>query len=358
MLDDKTIGVVVPAYNEETQIGKVISSIPDFVDKIVVVDDGSGDGTAAAAERFCGEKRFADRVFVVRRRGERGVGHAIAEGYKWMAQREIDITAVMAGDGQMEPGELIEIIRPVVDGRADYAKGNRLLTENSWHKIPKRRFIGNAVLSLLTRIASGYWSVIDSQSGYTAISRRALNALDLDRIYGGYGVPNDILVKLNVFGFRVAQIPSEPRYNVGERSKMRILRVVLPLSFLLLRLFVYRIVYRYLVRELHPVFFFYLIGIALFLLGSIGATMIAAIDFAPTLGVAADVEVCYGWISWLAVYSLGGIGLLLFAMWMDMSENEELQIDIPAERKPHEREVEGASPASVPATTRLELPAV
>jgi glycosyltransferase involved in cell wall biosynthesis len=333
MLDDKTIGVVVPAYNEEKQIGKVISSIPDFVDRIVVVDDGSTDDTVTEARRFQRGEGSEERVFVVRREGKRGVGHAIAEGYKWMAEKKIDVTAVMAGDGQMDPSELKKIIRPIVDGRADYVKGNRLLTENSWKKIPKQRFIGNAILSFLTKIASGYWSVIDSQSGYTAISHRALATLDLDRIYGGYGVPNDILAKLNVFGFRMAQIPIEPVYNVGEKSKMRVLKVILPISFLLFRLFIYRLFYKYLVRDFHPIFLFYLTGIAFFLLGSIGGTFIMVVDVALALGAAIDIEVSYGWMLFFTVFLLSGINLLLFAMWMDMSENKDLQINVLPDRK-------------------------
>jgi glycosyltransferase involved in cell wall biosynthesis len=328
MLDNKTIGVVVPAYNEERKIGEVISSIPDFVDRIVVIDDGSTDRTAEEAARFQLDARFAERVFVVRRDDNQGVGRAIADGYKWMAERNIDVIAVMAGDGQMDPRDLVRIINPIVGGLADYVKGNRLLTENSWRKIPLKRFIGNAVLSLLTKIASGYWGVIDSQSGYTAISARALKALDLDRIYRGYGVPNDILAKLNIAGFRMAQVPMEPVYYVGEKSKMKVRRVVLPLSFLLLKLFFYRLFYKYLVRDFHPIFLFYLAGIACFLFGVMGGAAVLFLEAAPRLGMAVEIDVSYGWMLLFSVVLLSGINFLLFAMWMDVSENRDLQINL------------------------------
>ena len=104
----------------------------------------------------------------------------------------------MAGDNQMDPAELAGLVGPVARGEVDYTKANRLITGEAWTLIPRTRYLGNAVLSLLTKIASGYWHVADSQAGYTALSLSALDRLDLERIYRRYGFPNDMLVHLNV----------------------------------------------------------------------------------------------------------------------------------------------------------------
>ncbi len=127
----------------------------------------------------------------------------------------------MAGDNQMDPDELEAIAGPVLAGEVDYAKANRLISGRAWELIPRNRYLGNAVLSLLTKIASGYWHVADSQAGYTAISLTTLERLDLDRIYTRYGFPNDLLVHLNVVNARVRDVPSRPIYGVGERSGIR-----------------------------------------------------------------------------------------------------------------------------------------
>ena len=116
----------------------------------------------------------------------------------------------MNGDNQMDPDDLPTLVAPVARGELDYAKANRLFTGQAWELIPQTRFFGNAILSMLTKIASGYWHVADSQSGYTAISREMLEQLDLDRVYTNYGFPNDMLVHLNVWNARVRDFPSRP----------------------------------------------------------------------------------------------------------------------------------------------------
>ena len=140
-----------------------------------MVDDASRDGTSAAAEAV-GDAR----VHVLRRDRNAGVGAAIATGYGQALAEEIDVTCVMAADSQMDPYELAELVAPVARGEVEYAKANRLVSGEAWKVIPRTRYLGNAVLSLLTKIASGYWHVADSQAGYTALSLGALRRLDLD----------------------------------------------------------------------------------------------------------------------------------------------------------------------------------
>lgn len=334
MIKEKTIDVVVPAYNEERLISKVISTMPDFVDKIVVVDDKSTDNTVKEVSKFKSDPRFSDRMILIELARNQGVGAAIAEGYKWARDNKIDITAVMAGDGQMNPDELINIVMPVVNNEVDYVKGNRLLTENSWTNIPRIRFIGNAILSFLTKIASGYWSIMDSQTGYTAISLRALETLNLEKIYPRYGVPNDILVKLNVHDFKIAQLPIKPVYNIGEKSNLKPGKVVFSISYLLIRLFFYRLFFKYVVRDFHPIFLFYCTGFLFFLIGFIGGFVTLVLDILLTLHVLANIDISYGWMLFFTLLFLSGLNMLFFGMWMDRDENKNLQINIlPAGQK-------------------------
>src|SRR6516165_1776825 len=151
----------------------------------------------------------------------------------------------MAGDNQMDPCECESIVAPVLAGDVDYAKANRLISGRAWSVIPRTRYLGNAMLSLLTKIASGYWHVADSQAGYTALGLDALRRLDLDRIYRRYGFPNDILVHLNVTNARVRDVPSRPIYGIGERSGIRLHRVVPAISWLLFKGFWWRMWQKY-----------------------------------------------------------------------------------------------------------------
>ena len=173
----------------------------------------------------------------------------------------------MAGDNQMDPDELEELSLPVVRGELDYAKANRLFTGSAWTLIPRSRYLGNAVLSFLTKIASGYWHIADSQAGYTVLSLRMLRLLDLDRIYTSYGFPNDMLVHLNVWNARVRDFPSRPIYGVGERSGIKIRRVVPRISWLLWKGFFWRLREKYVIRDFHPLVFFYALG---FLMTTVG----------------------------------------------------------------------------------------
>src|ERR671936_530428 len=165
MLDGKRVAVVIPAYNEEQLLAPTVEGIPSFVDRIYVVDDHSTDGTLERARALPDQ-----RVTVIEHEQNQGVGAAIVTGYKQALADRVDVTAVMAADNQMDPEDLEHLVVPVARGELDYAKANRLFTGQAWELIPRYRYLGNAALSLLTKIASGYWHVADSQSGYTAIS--------------------------------------------------------------------------------------------------------------------------------------------------------------------------------------------
>lgn len=315
MYKNNSICVVVPSYNEETQIGNVIDTMPSYVDRIIIVDDKSKDRTVEVVK---GHRDDSDRIVLIVHETNQGVGGAIATGYNWALENEFDVAVVMAGDGQMNPDDLPAILDPVVSGCADYTKGNRLFTGEAFQKIPHVRYFGNAFLSLLTKIASGYWHLADSQSGYTAINRKALNVIDWDSMYKRYGQPNDLLVRLNVADMRVMDVPVDPVYNIGEKSGIKLKKVVFTISWQLLKMFLWRMKEKYIIRDFHPLIFFYFLG---------GAFGLAAFLL--------FIRVFYYWIVHNYIPAINALASMfafmssslftLFAMWFDMEANKDLK---------------------------------
>ena len=360
MLKNKTISVVVPCYNEEKQILKVLETIPEFVDLIIVVNDCSTDKTEKIVKDFINNdnskkiklkkkalkfsesiydtatnlfikmrleeekyyvpsevyKNEKSRVVLISHSYNAGVGAAIASGYKYARDYQIDCTAVMAGDGQMDPSELEKICMPVVEGKVGYSKGNRLSHKTAEKIIPKIRYIGNSILSILTKIASGYWRISDTQCGYTAISLEALEQIDIYDIYKDYGMPNDLLVKLNIESIKITEIPIKPVYKIGEESKMIISRVIPRILILLLRLFFKRMFKKYFLKQFHPVFLLYFLSF-----------------FTAIIDIPVNIKFLYYFFKGnmmfghfiLNIFLMGfSFQSLVFAMWFDMQDNERL----------------------------------
>jgi glycosyltransferase involved in cell wall biosynthesis len=315
MLEGKRLAVVVPAHNEEDLLPETLAGIPEFVDRIYVVDDASRDGTI---ERANAAAAADPRLAVVAHERNRGVGAAILSGYGRAIEERIDVTCVMAADNQMDPADLEAIAAPVARGEVDYAKANRLITGQAWQLIPRHRYWGNAVLSLLTKIASGYWHVADSQSGYTAVSLPTLERLDLERIYPRYGFPNDMLVHLNIVNARVRDIPSRPVYGVGERSGIKLRSVVPKISWLLVKGFFWRLREKYVIRDFHPLVFFYAFGLVMGVAGlGLGIALIVLRALGHGITAATGVLV--------ALLLIFGSQFTLFAMWFDMESNKDLR---------------------------------
>lgn len=313
MLEGKRVAVVVPAHDEERLIATTLGGIPGFVDRIIVVDDGSTDATT---ERV---RSFGDaRVELIVHERNRGVGAAIVTGYKRALDEDIDVICVMAGDNQMDPEDLEALARPVARGEVDYAKANRLFTGQAWELMPRTRYLGNAVLSMLTKIASGYWHVADSQSGYAAIGKDTLALLDLDRVYTYYGFPNDLLVHLNVVNARVRDFPSRPVYGVGERSGIRYHKVAPRISWLLIKAFFWRLREKYIIRDFHPLVFFYAFGF----LATLTGLVLGIVEIAYRI---AGNAVSVGTVVLIALLLISGSQFTLFAMWFDMESNKDLR---------------------------------
>lgn len=316
MFQDKSVGVVVPCHNEASLIGVVIETMPEFVDRIYVVDDVSTDDTAQIIEGYAAKD--PGRVVLIRHSKNRGVGAAIATGYRAAVEDECELVAVMAGDAQMDPADLAILLEPVARGECDYSKGNRLFSGDAWRLIPRVRYLGNSALSLMTKVSSGYWHVADSQTGYTVASLGVLKTIDLDGLYPRYGFPNDMLVQLNIFSFRVHDVPVRPVYGVGEKSGIRLLIVIPSISFLLFRRFWYRMFQKYIIHDTHPLVLFYLMGNAFVFTGFwLGLTQVLARLRQIPPSVATTVLA--------TLLLISGLQFIFFAMWFDMDYNKEMR---------------------------------
>jgi len=312
---DHSIAVVVPAYNEELLIADTLSSIPSFVDRIYAVNDASKDKTQEIIEAI---SRKDPRVVPIRHGKNLGVGAAITSGYKQALTDGMSITVVMAGDNQMDPDLIGSFIDPIIANKTDYTKGNRLLSPEYRKGMSRWRFFGNTVLTFMTKFSSGYWKLMDPQNGYTAISRGALERLNLDLIYPRYGYCNDLLVKLNVFGFRVMDVEMPARYG-RETSKIRYGSYIGKVSWLLFRDFFYRLRMKYIVLSFHPLVIFYLFGMAMTIAG-----LAAGVYTAYFVLVERGPLFIRGVLS-LLIFALG-VQFLSFALMFDIQDSRDISL--------------------------------
>ena len=327
MYDGKTIGVVVPAHNEAGLVGDVIETMPAYVDRIYAVDDASTDSTwdemRESARRVNGgaweddvfnlDSEHAPRVVTIQHERNRGAGAAVKTGYACALEDGIDVAAVMDGDGQMDPAQLDRVIEPVASGEVTYSKGNRLASREDYESMSNWRLFGNLSLTLLTRIASGYWELSDPQNGFTAISNEGLRSIEFERLYDEYGFLNHVLFALNVNREPIADV-SHPAVYADETSGINYLKFIPSVSLLLGRNFLERLVRSYVVRRFHPLVVCYVIGALATITGVAGGLYALSSPVVNTfLG---------GMVS-VAVGTLGAL-LVVLGLWFDVSENEGL----------------------------------
>jgi len=305
--------VAVPAYNEESLIGETLSGIPEYVDRIYVCNDGSSDGTSRVVEECM---KRDERITLINHEKNIGVGGAIIDCHKKGLEDGMDIMAVMAGDNQMDPAELPKLLDTIIDGKADYAKGNRLYWREALRGMSRWRIFGNSMLTLLNKIASGYWNISDPQNGYTAISRKALLRIPLDQICKGYHFENDMLIKLNAYDMRVVDVPIPARYGF-EKSNIKYLTFILNGLWLFLKGFCWRLKIKYVVRSFHPLVFFYLFG-GLF---SITGVFLGLWAFFKKITVD---QPLFQPLSLALIIFMIGMQFLFFAMYFDMEEERRI----------------------------------
>jgi len=307
MYKNKRICVVVPAFNEEKHLPHVIKTIPEFVDYLVVIDDASTDNTFEIASNT-----IDARGFVIKHKVNQGVGGAIISGHKKALEFGADISVVMAGDGQMDPKYLPDLLDPIIDQGYHYTKGNRFLESGALTGMPRLRIFGNIVLTFLTKLSSGYWQIFDPQNGYTAIKCDILRSINLDKIAKRYEFENDMLINLNFGSYRVKDI-SIPALYKDEKSKIRMHSFILRTSSLLSKGFINRILMRYILRDFHPIALFFIFGSMLFFIGSIIGLYLAYSSIGPSTPTTGSVI--------LSIVPLfAGFQLLLAGLILDIIE--------------------------------------
>lgn len=260
MYRQSKIGIVIPCYNVEKHIEKVIRDIPSYVDRIIAVNDASRDRTADILTRL-----KEPRLIVIQHEKNEGVGGATVTGFGRALQEDIDILVKMDGDEQMDANYLPFLLDPILDGYS-YAKGNRWLHSQELSRMPFLRRWGNFCLTFLTKITSGYWHIFDPQNGFWAIKTSDLRVLDLNKIHKRFFLENDMLVQLNIFNLRVKDVPIPARYG-DEKSTMKLYKIVLSFPFFLFDRLIYRFYQKHILRDFSPVAIFILAGLPLFLWG-------------------------------------------------------------------------------------------
>ncbi len=316
MYKKKKIALVIPAYNEQKLIKPTLEHVPKTIDHVYVIDDCSTDNMPVVVRRCMKKDK---RIECIRHRKNRGVGQAIITGYKKAAKDKYDIAVVIGGDYQMDLKDLPNFLEPIVNGEADYIKGNRfLMGGNAYTDMPFKRFFGNSSLSFIAKMASGYWKIFDTQDGYTAITKEAIERIDWSKAWKGYGYVGDWLVVFNVHNLRIKDVPRRAIYLKGERqSQIKIGRYILRVLPRMMRMFFWRLKMKYFFQDFHPLVLFYLMGLTLLPVG----TLLAA--YIGIRGLSGSVSGNQVLLSVLLI--ILGFQSLLFAILFDMEQNKKLQ---------------------------------
>ncbi len=313
MYRDRRISLVIPARNEERLIRPTLENIPELIDKVFVVNDGSTDNMAGVVQELAAKD---SRIQLINHERNMGVGQAIITGYLRSAKEKCDVTVVIGGDHQMDLSEVEDFLDPIINGEVDYTKGNRFISGmGAFDLMPKKRLMGNMLISAMTKIASGYYKVVDVVDGYTAISRRAIESINWDKAWKGYGYPMNFLIQLNMKGFKIKDVPRTAIYLEGERqSQIKGMKYALKVSPMLVRGFFWRIINKYAFRNFHPLIFFYIFGLILLPLGLLDGFYLIYKQIIGR-GVSGPQATL------AALMMITGIQFLLFAMLFDMQES-------------------------------------
>ena len=264
MYRNMKISLVIPAYNEERLIKSTLDNIPHIIDRIYVVDDSSPDNQDEVILK-CAQKD--SRIELLKHKTNQGPGGAIITGYLQSSKDDYDIAVVVGGDNQMPLNEVEKFLNPIIDDKTDYTKGNRFLLsqiEDTIKKMPKIRLFGNWLITALTKISSGYYKTMDVVDGYTAITKKAIDTINWSHAWKGYGYPMDFLIRLNAYGFRIMDIPRTAIYLPGERqSQIKAINYTLKVAPMLVKAFFWRLNFKYIYRDFHPLVFFYYLSFVL-----------------------------------------------------------------------------------------------
>jgi dolichol-phosphate mannosyltransferase len=259
------IAVVIPSFRTEKEIASVLQGIPGFVRHIIVVDDASPDASADLVHAAAKRNR---RILLLRHAKNQGVGGAMVTGFSKALELGAEIVIKLDGDGQMDPHYIPALIEPLLNGEADYAKGNRFRELGALKQMPLVRRIGNLGLSFLTKAATGYWNIFDPTNGYFAIRAEVLAKLPLERIDRGYFFETSMLSQLYLLDACVQDVTIPARYR-GEVSSLSVRRALFEFPFKLTRTFLHRIILKYFIFDFSMMSIYLLTGIPLLLFGLI-----------------------------------------------------------------------------------------
>ncbi|MFH0869971.1 MAG: glycosyltransferase family 2 protein [archaeon] len=318
MYKNKRIALVVPAYNEQKLIKPTLEHVPSIIDRVYAVEDGSTDNTASVIQDIMKKDK---RIMMLKHKRNMGLGQAIITGYLKSYEDKNDITVVVGGDYQMDLAEVRNFLDPIIDGTADFTKGNRFLYSDSSmkEKMPFMRIFGNTSLSFITKLATGYWKIFDSNDGYTAISYEALGRVDWSQAWKWYGYNGDWMARFNVANIRIKDIPRRPIYLKGERqSQIKVLRYIRRVGPHLTRMFFWRLKKKYLYRDFHPLVLFYAMSFLLILLGIVAGVNIV-------LARILDWAISGNFVMLCALCLILGFQSFGFAILFDLQANEKLQ---------------------------------
>lgn len=305
MYKGAVVAAVVPAYKEEAMIGRVIDTMPEFVDHIVIVDDCSPDATSDVVRSI-----DSTRVTLLRHEVNQGVGGAIITGHRAAIELGADVNVVMAGDAQMDPEHLPALLDQVTDDGYGFAKANRFYAPESFEGMPRHRVFGNIVLSFMTKLASGYWHLFDPQNGYTAVRTEVLKNIPLDHVAKRYSFENDLLIHLNIQQVSAVDVPVPAVYG-DEVSSIKLGKVVPELLDLLFRGFWRRIWYRYVLWSFSPIALLLFLGLLLFGIGLIISIWVAFLALGSVVATAATVMLA-------ALPLMIGTQMLISALQLDI----------------------------------------
>ena len=257
------IAVVIPCFRVAGQIEQVLRDVEKHASWIICVDDGCPEGSADVVESRFGTK---SHIHVLRHERNMGVGAAVVTGYLKAIELGAEVIVKIDGDGQMDPGQIVRLVAPIVQGEADYSKGNRFFSPESIAKMPVTRVLGNIGLSFFAKASSGYWGVFDPANGFTAIQAKVAKTLPLEKISRRYFFETDILFRLNTLRAVVIDIPMDSIYG-NERSNLSQLHSLLTFPFLHAINLSKRIVYNYFIRDFNIASINLIVGFSLLFFG-------------------------------------------------------------------------------------------
>jgi glycosyltransferase involved in cell wall biosynthesis len=324
------IGLVIPAYNEERLLKPTLDNVPQTVDIIIVVDDCSTDNMPQVLKNHMMNDK---RIVGIKHKKNKGVGQGIITGYKEAVKQGCDVAVVIGGDNQMDLMDLSNFLEPIHKNEADYVKGNRFMFDHAmkyqgtedgsaFKVMPRQRFFGNSVLSFIAKWASGYWNIFDTQDGYTAITKAAIQRVDWEKAWKGYGYVGDWFSLFNVYNLRIKDVPRKAVYLKGERQSQiklgRYIRTVLPR---MVKSFFWRIKTKYIYQDFHPLILFYILGLLLLPIGMILGLylLLKWLIFFGNIDISGTKAIL------TALFIITGIQSIFFAVWFDMEANKHLQ---------------------------------